>query len=116
MQFNPSNHLQVLTNGTDSCLKLIDIRTGMPIHTLRQPGEFSTIQSWSQSALSPDGKFAVAGSTNGAIFVWNLATGKLQTKLQSHKTGVCGIGWSRGGTSGQQVASLDRKGSLILWA
>ena len=116
VHFNPANSLQVLTNGLDSCLKLVDIRNGMAIQTLRAP-EFSTSQSWSRSALSPDGHFAAAGSnSNGKIFIWDVRDGVVKKKLTGHNAAVCGIDWGRGGTSGQQVASIDRKGGMILWA
>ena len=43
--------------------------------------------------------------------------GELKTQLKGgHKAAVVGIDWSRGGSSGQQVASVDRKGIMILWA
>lgn len=116
VHLNPANNLQVLTNGLDSCLKFVDIRTGMPIHTL-QHADFHTSHSWSSSVLSPNGKYAAAGcNVSGAVFVWDLTgDGALATKLEGHHTaGVCGIDWGRGG--GQQVASIDCKGTLILWA
>jgi autophagy-related protein 16 len=102
----------------DSCLKIVDIRTCTAIHTLRHP-EFQTSQTWSKSVFSPDGRYVAAGSSsNGTIFVWDVSTPtpSLIKKLSGHTAGVCGIDWSRGGSSGQQVASIDRKGSLILWA
>lgn len=118
VHFNPANTLQVLTNGLDSCLKLVDIRTGMAIQTLRHP-EFTTSQSWSSSVLSPDGHFAAAGSnSNGKIFIWDLQddAGVVKKKLTGHNAAICAIDWGRGGASGQQVASIDRKGGMILWA
>jgi len=63
------------------------------------------------------GAYVGAGSSsNGTIFVWDVASGVLKAKLEGHTSGVCGFAWGRGGSSGQQVASVDRKGGLILWA
>lgn len=63
------------------------------------------------------GKYAASGSSsNGMIFVWEIGSGKAKVKLQGHESCACGVAWSRGGASGQQVASVDKKGSLILWA
>jgi hypothetical protein len=116
VHLNLANNLQVLTNGLDSCLKFIDIRTGIALQTLRH-ADFQTSHSWSSSVLSPDGKYAAAGSnSSGVVFVWDVRDGSLKKKLEGHVSGVCGIDWNRGGTSGQQVASIDRKGTLILWA
>ena len=65
-----------------------------------------------------EGAYAAAGSSsNGNIFVWNLHDGSLKKILEDgHGTGVAGFAWGRGGNSGQQVASVDRKGFLVLWA
>ncbi|GAX25765.1 hypothetical protein FisN_8Hh333 [Fistulifera solaris] len=116
IHFNLANSTEVLTNGLDSCLKLIDVRTGMPLQTFRHK-DFVTSQSWSSGVLSPDGKFAVAASNeSGALFIWYTNDGSLRAKLDNHQSGVCAIDWNQGGPSGQQVATMDRKGSLILWA
>lgn len=81
----------------------------------------------------------VAGSSsNGHLFVWSAIDGsfvkmvKFRQKQdgdsgggrnnlppsQPHGTGagVAAVDWGRGGSTGQQVASLDRKGFLVLWA
>jgi WD40 repeat protein len=55
-------------------------------------------------------------SSNGLVFVWDAASGDMKKKLEGHEAGVCGFAWGRGGSSGQQVASVDKKGKLILWA
>lgn len=88
----------------------------MPIQTFRHD-DFVTSQSWSSGALSPDGKFAAAASNEtGVVFIWNTVDGSLKTKLGDHQNGACAIDWNQGGPSGQQVATMDRKGTLILWA
>lgn len=62
------------------------------------------------------GKYAAAGSSNGQIFIWNVADGTLETRLDGHIAGVVTVGWERGGSNGQQFASVDKKGCLLLWA
>ena len=108
---------EVLTNSLDSSMKTVDVRTGTAVHTFRH-AEFSTSHGWSRSVYSPDGRYLAAGSSsNGTIFVWNASNGELEAKLSGgHNAGVVGIDWCRGGTGGQQVASIDRKGVLVLWA
>jgi autophagy-related protein 16 len=142
VQFHPTIGMQVLTNGKDSCLKVIDIRTCMALYTLSHP-EFRTGYSWSAAAFSPDGEYrsrhcdgknrrisahqmalpllagtyaASGSSTSGDIFVWRVLDGQFEAKLGGHKAGVGGIDWGRGGSSGQQVATVDKNGTLILWA
>ena len=77
----------------------------------------SNLIYFSLTPLIKTGAYAAAGSSaNGNVFVWNVDDGSLKTKLPGHTVGVCGFAWGRGGSSGQQVASVDRKGTLILWA
>ncbi len=63
------------------------------------------------------GAYVASGSSsNGIIFVWD-CQGKLVQKLGGgHEVGVCGFAWGFGGESGQQVASVDKSGRLVLWA
>ena len=64
------------------------------------------------------GAYVASGSSsNGFVFVWNAKNGQLVRILDSghQNAGVCGIAWGRGGDSGQQVASTDKAGKLILW-
>lgn len=116
VQFSPVSSTQVLTNGIDSCLKLVDLRTGTAIHTFRHD-YFKTAQSYSSSTFSPDGKYIAAGSNaNGTVFVWDAVHGSLKAQLFDHESGVFCIDWGRGGTTGQQVTSADQHGNMILWA
>jgi autophagy-related protein 16-1 len=126
VHFSPVDSTTLLTNGMDSCLKLIDIRTCTAVHTLRGDADFSTSQTWSKAVLSPDGRYAAAGSSStGCIFIWDLAAANatvdgavpVVSKLSGHHTsGVSAIDWGRGGSTGQQVSTIDRRGTLILWS
>ena len=116
VHFHPSIATQVLTNGKDHCLKLLDLRTGLPLFTMQHEG-FRTSYPWSACTFSPDGKYAAAVSgTIGQLFVWRLSDGGLEKHVEGHNVGAGGVAWGSGGTSGQQVASVDRTGKLILWA
>lgn len=117
VQLNPLDSSKVMTNGMDSRVKIVDIRTCKAIHEFRHR-DFQTSYNWSSSAFSPDGAYVASGSSsNGFIFVWN-ANGKLLQKLEDghNETGVCGLAWGRGGNNGQQVATVDKSGRLILWS
>ena len=75
------------------------------------------INSLSFTPLSVSGKYVGSGSnSNGLLFVWDTASGKLKQKLEGHEAGVFSFAWGRGGSSGQQVGSVDKNGKLILWA
>ena len=55
VHFSPNNNQHILTNGRDSTLKLMDMRTCSTLQTF-QHGEFRTLMNHASSALSPDGK------------------------------------------------------------
>lgn len=56
-------------------------------------------------------------SSDGTMLIWESKTGKLKTKAKAHDgVGIQGFAWGKGGASGQQVATLDREGTLVLWA
>ncbi|KAL3792073.1 hypothetical protein ACHAW5_008243 [Stephanodiscus triporus] len=116
VHFKPGNNNEILTNGRDSTLKVVDARTSTVIKTFLDPG-FRTLTNQASSSFSPDGAYAAAGSgDSGDIFVWNVSSGDLEKRLSSHQCGAVGLAWGKGGNNGQQVASIDKSGVLILWA
>jgi autophagy-related protein 16-1 len=117
VQFDPSDMTRVLASSLDSTLKIIDIRSGQVAQRFSN-GDIAASSGWSNAVFSPDGRYLASGSTsNGTVFVWEVSTGKVQAKLDiAHQSGVVGIDWCRGGSAGQQVATIDRKGVLVLWA
>lgn len=115
VQWKPGNGHEILTNGRDSSLKIIDARTNAVIKTFLDPG-FHTLTNHASSSFSPDGAHIAAGSgDNGDIFVWNVTSGELEKRLSAHTCGAVGLAWGMGGTNGQQVATIDKSGVLILW-
>ena len=61
---------------------------------------------------------ASGSSSTGFIFVWDAKNGNLVQKVNSSACckGLCGVAWGRGGNNGQQFATVDKSGSLILWS
>lgn len=115
VRFHPLDASKVLTNGMDSTLKISDIRARVPLRTFADP-RFRTSYGWASASFSPDGRYAGAGSATGDVLVWDADTGDLRATLPDHPTCVCGFDWGRGGSSGQQVASVDKSGVLTLWS
>ena len=116
VQWKPGNSHHILTNGRDSTLKIIDARTNAVVKTFYDPS-FRTLTNHASSSFSPDGVYVAAGSgDNGDIFIWDVNVGSLKKRLKAHSTGAVGLDWGLGGSNGQQVATIDKSGFLILWA
>jgi len=56
VQFHPTDPATILTNGMDSCIKIVDIRTPKVVHTFRDMN-FQTSYAWSSASFSADGKY-----------------------------------------------------------
>ena len=57
--------------------------------------------------------WAAAGSGDGALHVWNAVNGVHHASLSAHSVAVAAVAWH---PAGRQVASCDKKGTLVLWA
>lgn len=115
VQWKPSSDNEILTNGRDSTLKIVDARTKAVVRAVHDPG-FRILTNHASSSFSPDGIHVAAGSgDSGDILVWNAASGELEKRLSAHSCGAVGLAWGMGGSNGQQVATIDKAGVLILW-
>ncbi|KAL6062486.1 hypothetical protein STEG23_018577 [Scotinomys teguina] len=62
---------------------------------------------------SPDRGYALAGSSNGALYIWDVDTGKLERSLQGpHCAAVNAVAWC---FSGNHVVSVDQGRKVVLW-
>jgi autophagy-related protein 16 len=97
-------------------MKILDARTNAVVSTFHEPG-FRTLTNYASSSFSPDSLY-VAGCSgdSGDVFVWNVAKNALEKRLKAHQGGAVGLAWGLGGTNGQQVATIDKTGILLLWA
>jgi WD40 repeat protein len=114
IQFKPNDDRQVLTSSVDSSLKIVDLRAGKSIHTFSH-SDLTAGQLWSGSTFSPDGRYIASGSSSD-VLVWDTLDHSLKTRLSNgHSSGIVSIDWCLCGSSEQQIASLDRKGRMVLW-
>jgi hypothetical protein len=63
-------------------------------------------------AVSPDGRFAVSGSVDRTVRVWDVATGKERWKLDGHTGPVTGVAFS---PDGRRVASCAADHTWRVW-
>jgi WD40 repeat protein len=64
-------------------------------------------------AVSPDGKFLVAGTSVGVIVVWDLQTGREVGRLAGHTARVACLAFN---ADGKILASGDDGGTVKLWS
>lgn len=88
-------------------VKLRNVRTGAEIRS------FGGKQVAGNTVLfSPDGKMLVAGKHDGAIRVWDLATGSVLIDFPAHPAHVTALAFS---ADGKWLASGARDSSLLIW-
>ncbi len=70
-----------------------------------------TAEVWG-AAWRPDGKYLATSDQSGAILIWDVATGKVQTKLVGHRGTVKTVVWSPDGTA---LASASSDQTIQIW-
>uniref|UniRef100_A0AC11D8Q3 Autophagy related 16 like 2 n=1 Tax=Ovis aries TaxID=9940 RepID=A0AC11D8Q3_SHEEP len=90
------DQLHLLSCSRDDTLKVIDLR----VSNIRQ-------------VFSPDRSYALAGSWDGALYIWDVDTGKLESSLRgAHSAAVNAVAWCY---SGSHVVSVDQARKVVLW-
>ncbi|KAI9101200.1 WD40-repeat-containing domain protein [Phlyctochytrium arcticum] len=112
----------IMTTSRDNTLKIIDMNT-FQVRGILAHDQFRVGMNWLKSSFSvkpsPDGRFAVSGSADGAVFVWDVQTGQVERILQGHnsrfirRSSVCGVVWNPQGGSAIYSAEKDRV--LMYW-
>uniref|UniRef100_A0A8C6I946 Protein Atg16l2 n=1 Tax=Mus spicilegus TaxID=10103 RepID=A0A8C6I946_MUSSI len=106
------DQLHLLSCSRDNTLKVIDLRISNIRQVFRADG-FKCSSDWTKAVFSPDRSYALAGSSNGDLYIWDVNTGKLETSLQGpHCTAVNAVAWC---FSGNHVVSVDQGRKVVLW-
>ncbi|XP_040535137.1 autophagy-related protein 16-1 isoform X9 [Gallus gallus] len=108
-----SERTELLTCSRDDLLKIIDLRVGAVKQTFSAQG-FKCGSDWTRVVFSPDGNYVAAGSADGALYVWNVLTGKLERTLAKHHSSpINAVAWS---PAGAHVVSVDKGNKAVLWS
>jgi WD40 repeat protein/DNA-binding SARP family transcriptional activator len=91
----------------DASLRLWDLASGTQLQSAALP-----VDVIMQVAISPDGRFALAASTDGLIHIWELATWQEIGLLEGHVAPVTAVAFA---PDGQTALSLAVDGTLLLW-
>ncbi|XP_063762957.1 autophagy-related protein 16-1 isoform X1 [Eleginops maclovinus] len=104
---------ELLSCSRDDLLNIIDLRTCSVRHTLSAQG-FKCGADWTRVTFSPDGCYVAGGSADGALYIWNVLTGKVERTLdRSHNSAINSVSWS---PSGAYVVSVEKGSKAILWS
>lgn len=104
---------ELLTCSRDDLVKIIDLRTNTVKQTLSAQG-FKCGADWTRVTFSPDGSYVAGGSADGALYIWNVLTGKVDRTLdRNHNSAINSVSWS---PSGAFVASVEKGSKAILWS
>ncbi|KAK7881023.1 hypothetical protein WMY93_030612 [Mugilogobius chulae] len=104
---------ELLTCSRDDLIKIIDLRTAAVRQTFSAQG-FKCGADWTRVTFSPDGSYVAGGSADGALYVWNVLTGKVDRTLdRNHNSAINSVSWS---PSGAYVASVEKGSRAILWS
>ncbi|XP_077422190.1 ATG16 autophagy related 16-like 2 [Vanacampus margaritifer] len=98
----------------DDGLQLLDVRRWSDRSATFRADGFKCASDSTKVAISPDACLVAAGSADGAVYVWNVSAGNLETRLaDKHSASVSAVCWS---SSGEYAASVDKRGRAVLWS
>lgn len=101
----------MLASARDDTVKLLDLRMNQVMSTCSADG-FKVAVDYTRASFSPDGQYVICGSSDGSIFVWNVASAKLEKVLKEHSSSVVVCAWHPDGSS---LISCDRNKHAIIW-
>uniref|UniRef100_H0X723 Protein Atg16l2 n=2 Tax=Otolemur garnettii TaxID=30611 RepID=H0X723_OTOGA len=106
------DQLHLLSCSRDDTLKVIDLRVSNIRQVFRADG-FRCGSDWTKAVFSPDRSYALAGSWDGALYIWDVDTGKLESSLWGpHCAAINAVAWC---CSGSCVVSVDQGRKVVLW-
>lgn len=95
----------------DDTLKLLDLRMNQVVSLFSCDG-FKVGCDYSRATFSPDGQFVAVGSSDGSLYIWGVASTKVETILKEHGAAVTATSWN---PFGSFLASVDRTRKAVIW-
>ncbi|XP_052785295.1 autophagy-related protein 16-1-like [Mya arenaria] len=106
------DHTSLLVCTREDTLKVIDLRQNQVMYTLCDDN-FKVGYDWSRAVFSPDGMYACAGSSDGTLFIWNIARGKVEKTLKEHTHSILACSWH---PAGSYILSSEKQKKVVLWS
>ncbi|WAR28336.1 A16L1-like protein, partial [Mya arenaria] len=98
----------------EDTLKVIDLRQNQTIFfSIHSDDNFKVGYDWSRAVFSPDGTYACAGSSDGTLFIWNIARGKVEKTLKEHTHSILACSWH---PAGSYILSSEKQKKVVLWS
>ncbi|KAJ8719016.1 hypothetical protein PYW07_016572 [Mythimna separata] len=95
----------------DDTIQLIDLRMNTIVRSFSHES-FKVGCDWSRAAFGPGGRLLSVGAADGAAYVWNTHSGRLETILKDHTSAVTAVSWH---PQSGLLASVDRGKRAIIW-
>ncbi|XP_037830375.1 protein Atg16l2 [Kryptolebias marmoratus] len=109
-----SDRRQLLSCCRDDCLQLVDLRRWSNERVCFRAEGFKCGSDSTKAVISPDSCYLAAGSADGAVYIWNVSTGSLETRLPDrHSAPISAVSWS---LTGEYVVSVDKSRRAVLWS
>lgn len=100
------------TCSRDDQLRVVDLRMTSVVGTYSSDG-FHVGCDWTQVCFSPDSEHLAGGALDGAVYIWNVNTGAVETVLREHTSLVSCASWHPGGSN---LVTADKNKKVIVWA
>jgi WD40 repeat protein len=88
---------------------VFDVRSGTILRRMQHTGADGSV---TVAAFAPDGRRLATGGRDGAVSVWDVATGDVTLSLPGHEGPVTGLLFSR---DGAKLLSTSNDGTALVW-
>ncbi|KAJ1527329.1 Notchless protein 1, partial [Nowakowskiella sp. JEL0078] len=109
VSFSPDGS-QLATGSGDTTVRIWDLNTETPQHTLTGHKDWVQIVAW-----SPDCKTIASGSMDKTIRLWTAKTGQLLGVLTAHTQCITSLTWEPLHRGGRRLASSSKDATVRVW-